>query len=113
VTTLSDTIDGAGRKNTDEAFKANRLTDRFSALKWPRQSVLITKQQNLWKNTLEAAYMSLGQILKQCLGKWTGIPSQTWYNFYDPQSSRLFTSSNSAGNWLTHCFIEHAVTTTT
>jgi hypothetical protein len=85
VTTLSDIVNGLGKKITDEAFKAQRLTNRFSALKWPQQLILTMKQWNLLKKALKVSYTSSGQILKQCLGKWTGTSSQMWYNFYDPQ----------------------------
>ena len=70
VMTLSDIMDGLGNRITNEAFKAQWLTDRFSVLHWAWQLVLTTMQHNLWKQALEAAYTSTGQILKHPLGKW-------------------------------------------
>ena len=49
VMTLSNITDGPGNRITNEAFKAQRLTNRFSVLHWPQQPVLMTAQHNLWK----------------------------------------------------------------
>jgi hypothetical protein len=49
VMTLSDIV------IVDDAFNGRKLTDRYSKFKWPRQPVITTSQQNLWKSVLEAA----------------------------------------------------------
>jgi hypothetical protein len=66
-----------GKKISEEAYKGIKLSDWYSTLKWPRQLVLTTKQQNLWKAALEAAFTSSGVVLKQPLGAWIGQPTQT------------------------------------
>jgi hypothetical protein len=43
-----------------------------------------TKQQNLWKAALEAAFTFSGMVLKQQLGEWTGPPNQVWRKFDKP-----------------------------
>jgi hypothetical protein len=45
-------------------------------LKWSRQPVITTKQQNLWKAVLEAAFILTGVVLSQPLGEWTGRQTQ-------------------------------------
>ena len=72
MTTLSDIVDAKGQRITEEAYKGKKLSDWYSTLKWPRQPVIMTKQRNLWKAALEAAFTSSGVILKQPLGEWTG-----------------------------------------
>jgi hypothetical protein len=86
IMTLSDIADANRQKNTDEAFKGQKLSDRYSRLKWPRQPIIISKPWNLWKAALEAAFTSSGTILKQLLGEWTGPPTQVWRNFYNPRT---------------------------
>jgi hypothetical protein len=86
VTTLSDVVDAQGKCISEEIFKGARPMDRYSQLKWPRQLVTTTKQRNLWKAALEAAFMSSGRTLQQPLGKWTGPPTQVWRSFYNPQT---------------------------
>ena len=71
VTTLSDIVDADGRRITEDAYKGQKLSDRYSRLKWPRQPVITSKQRNLWKSALEAAFTSSGVVLKQSLGAWT------------------------------------------
>jgi hypothetical protein len=61
VTTLSDVVDAQGKHITEEIFKGVRPTDQYSQLKWPRQLVTTTKQQNLWKAALEAVFTSSGR----------------------------------------------------
>jgi hypothetical protein len=41
-------------------FEGMKPTDRYSKLKWPRQLVTTTKQRNLWKAALEAAFAPSG-----------------------------------------------------
>jgi hypothetical protein len=89
ITTLSDIADANGQKITDEAFKGQKLSDRYSRLKWPRQPIITSKQRNLWKVALEAAFTSSGTVLKQPLGEWTGPPTQVWRNFYNPQTKHI------------------------
>ncbi len=93
VTTLSDISDGPSKCISDEAFAANKLMDQYSTLWWPRQLTIMTKQHNLWKWALSAAYMSTRQTLKQPLGWWTDWPTQLWHNFYDPTSNQMVTNS--------------------
>jgi hypothetical protein len=47
VTTLSDIVDAKGKQISEEAYKGMKLSDWYSTLKWPRQPVLMMKQQNL------------------------------------------------------------------
>jgi len=89
VTTVSDITDGPGKRITDDAFRAEQLSDRLTTLQWPRQPYLTRSQRNLWKKALEAAYTSSGQTLKQPLGKWTGTPTNTWTSFYEPSRARI------------------------
>ncbi len=91
MTTLSDIVDTQGKCITEEAFKGSILSDWYSSLKWPQQLVISTKQWNLWKDALEAAFTSSGMILKQPLGKWTGRPTQVWQSFYNPRTKRAVT----------------------
>jgi hypothetical protein len=84
VTTLSDIADAAGHRITEEAYKGQKLSDRYSRLKWPRQPVITTKQRNLWISALDTAFTSSGVVLKQSLGAWTRPPTQVWQNFYNP-----------------------------
>jgi hypothetical protein len=93
ITTLSDIADANGRKITDKAFKGQKLSDRYSRLKWPRQPIITSKQRNLWKAALEAAFTSSGTILKQPLGEWTGPPTQVWRNVYNPRTKRIVIST--------------------
>jgi hypothetical protein len=93
ITTLSDIADANGWKITDEAFKGQKLSDRYSRLKWPRQPIIMSKQRNLWKAALEAAFTSSGTILKQPLGEWTGPPTQVWRNSYNPWTKRIVISA--------------------
>jgi hypothetical protein len=69
VITLSDIVDwgGGGHRNVDDAFNGRKLTDRYSKFQWPRQPVITTSQQNLWKSVLEAAFTSSCMILKASL----------------------------------------------
>jgi hypothetical protein len=69
--TLSDIVDVQGGRISKEIFKGMKPMDQYSPLKWPRQPDITTKQQNLWKAALKAAFTSTGMILKQSLGKWT------------------------------------------
>jgi hypothetical protein len=105
VTTLSDVVDAQGKHITEEIFKGARPTDWYSQLKWPRQPVTTTKQWNLWKAALEAAFTSSGRTLQQPLGKWTGPPTQVWWSFYYPWPKQIITSTNG----LVPCFTEHKV----
>jgi hypothetical protein len=66
--------------------------DQYSTLWWPRQLTIMTKQHNLWKWALAAAYISTRQTLKQPLGWWTDWPTQLWHNFYDPTSNQMVTT---------------------
>jgi hypothetical protein len=85
VMTLSDIADANGHRISEEAFKGQKLPDRYSRLnKWPRQPVVMTKQRNLWKAAVKAAFTSSGMVLKQPLGEWTGPLTQVWRNFYNP-----------------------------
>jgi hypothetical protein len=54
---------------------------------------LDTKQRNLWKAALGAAFAPSGQALTKKLGKWTGPPTQVWRSFYDPRMNRIVTST--------------------
>jgi hypothetical protein len=92
VTTLSDIADANGHRISDEAFKGQKMSNQYSRLKWPRQPVVTTKQRNLWKAALEAAFTSSGMALKHPLGEWTGPPTQVWKNFYNPGTNRVVTS---------------------
>jgi hypothetical protein len=92
VMTLSDIVDANGQRISDEAFKGQKLSDRYSRLKWTRQPVVTTKQRNLWKAALKAAFTSSGMVLKHPLGAWTGPPTQVWRNFYNPGTNRVVTS---------------------
>jgi hypothetical protein len=91
VTKLSDIADAAGHRITEEAYKGQKLSDRYSRLKWPRQPVITTKQRNLWTSTLDAAFTSSGVVLKQSLGAWTRPPTQVWRNFYNPGTKQVVT----------------------
>jgi hypothetical protein len=73
--------------------RGKKQLDWFSTLNWPRQPVITTKQQSLWKTGLEAAFTSSGQTLKQPLGKWTGLPTQVWRSFYDPKTKWVVKST--------------------
>jgi hypothetical protein len=84
VMTLLDIVDAKGQQISEEAFKGTKLLDRYSALKWPRQPVITTKQRNLWKAALEAVFISLGMVLQQSLGECTRAPNQVWRNFFYP-----------------------------
>jgi hypothetical protein len=92
VTTLSNIVDVNGQRISDKAFKGQKLSDRYSRLKWPRQPVATMKQRNLWKAALEAAFTSSGMVLKHPLGEWTGPPTQVWRNFYNPGTNQVVTS---------------------
>jgi hypothetical protein len=92
VMTLYDIADANGQRISDEAFKGQKLSDRYSRLKWTRQPVVTTKQRNLWKAALEAAFTSSGMVLKHPLGEWTGPPTQVWRNFYNLGTNRVVTS---------------------
>jgi hypothetical protein len=93
VTTLSDIADAQGKKITKEVFAGMKPTDRYSKLKWPRQPVMTTKQRNLSKAALEAAFAPSGRAMTKRLGKWTGPPTQVWRSFYDPQMNQIVTSA--------------------
>ncbi len=82
--TLSDIADANGQRIMEEAFKGQKLSNRYSRQKWSRQLVITTKQRNLWKGALEDAFTSSGLVLNQQLGAWTGPPTQVWRNFYNP-----------------------------
>ncbi len=103
VTTLSDVVDAQGKHITEEIFKGARPTDRYSHVKWPQQPVTTTKQQNLWKAALEAAFTSSRRTLQQPLGKWTGPPTQVWWSFYNPWTKRIITSTNGLVPGFTEC----------
>jgi hypothetical protein len=92
VTTLSDIVHTNGHQISEEAFKGQKLSNRYSRWKWPRQPVVMMKQRNLWKAALEAAFTSFGMVLKQPLGEWTGPPTQVWRNFYNLGTNRVVTS---------------------
>jgi hypothetical protein len=92
VMTLSDIADASGHQISEEAFKGQKLSDRYSRLKWPRQPVITMKQRNLWKAALEAAFTSSGMVLKQPLREWTGPLTQVWRNFYNPGTNGVITS---------------------
>jgi hypothetical protein len=47
ITTLSDIADANGWKITDKAFKGQKLSDRYSRLKWPQQLIITSKQRNI------------------------------------------------------------------
>jgi hypothetical protein len=94
VTTLSDIADAQGKKITKEVFAGTTPTDRYSNLKWPRQPVRTTKQRNLWKAALEAAFAPSGRALTKRLGKFSGPPTQVWRSFYDPQMNGIITSTS-------------------
>jgi hypothetical protein len=93
VMTLSDIVDANGHRISEEAFKGQKLSDRYSRLKWPRQLVVMKKQKNMWKAALKAAFTSSGMVLKQSLGEWTGPPTQVWRNFYNPGTNQVVTST--------------------
>ncbi len=88
VMTLSDIVDATCQRITEEAYKGQKLSDRYSRLKWPRQPVITMKQRNLWKAALEAAFTSSGMVLKQPLGKWTGPPTQVWRSFLQSRNKK-------------------------
>jgi hypothetical protein len=69
VTTLSDIVDTMGQWISAQAYKGMKLSDWNSTLKWPRQLVIMMKQQNLWKAALEAAFTSSG---------WSDSDTATW-----------------------------------
>jgi hypothetical protein len=69
--TLSDIADAQGGRISKEIFKGTKPMDWYSPLKWPRQPDITTKQLNLWKAALKAAFTLTGMILKQSFGKWT------------------------------------------
>ena len=94
LTTLSDITDGSGTQITEEAFQGKCLSDRRSMLRWPRQLVVTTRQGNLWKKAVEAAYTSTCRTLHQPLGKWTGTSNQIWKTFYDTESQYIVTTGN-------------------
>ncbi len=71
VMTMLDIADANGHWISEEAFKGQKLSDRYSRLKLPRQPVVMMKQRNLWKAALEAAFTSSGMALKQPLWEWT------------------------------------------
>jgi hypothetical protein len=85
-------VDANGHQISEEAFKGQKLSIRYSSLKWPRQAVVMTKQRNLWKATLEATFSSSGMVLKQPLGEWTGSPTQVWRNFYNVGTNHVIMS---------------------
>jgi hypothetical protein len=86
VTTLSDIADANGHRISEEAFKGQKLSDRYSRLKWPRQPVITMKQRNLLKAALEAAFTSSGMALKQPLGEWTGPPDSSLDELLQPRN---------------------------
>jgi hypothetical protein len=106
VMTLSDIADAAGHRITEEAYKGQKLSDRYSRLKWPRQLVITTKQQNLWTSALDAAFTSSGVVFKQSLGAWTRPPTQVWQNFYNPGTKQVVTSMTVG---TATCFTEYTV----
>jgi hypothetical protein len=69
VTTLSNIADANGQRILDKVLKGQKLSDRYSRLKWTRQLVVTTKQRNLWKAALKAAFTSSGMVLKHPLGE--------------------------------------------
>jgi hypothetical protein len=111
VTTLSDIADAASKAISAEIFDGKKSSDRFSLHRWPRQPVVTTRQRNLWKKALEAAYTSTGWVLKTPLGRWTGPPSQVWRQFYDVRSRRVVTSTTSPSGGTR--FTEHAISSQT
>lgn len=88
VMTLSEIVNATGQRITEEAYKGQKLSDRYSRLKWPRQPVITMKQRNLWKAALEAAFTSSGMVLKQPLVKWTGPPTQVWRSFLQSRNKK-------------------------
>jgi hypothetical protein len=92
VMTFSDIVNANGQIITEEAYNWQKLSNRYSRLKWLRQLVITMKQQKLWKAALEAAFMSSEMVLKQPLGKWTGPLTQVWRSFYNPGTKRIVTS---------------------
>jgi hypothetical protein len=96
VTTLSDITDGSGVFITNDAFSARPLPDRRSALRWPRQPSITTRQRNLWKTAIESAYTSWGRRLHHPLGHWTGPPNQIWSTTYHPASNTVTATSHPA-----------------
>jgi hypothetical protein len=111
VTTLSDIADANEQRILDEAFKGQKLSDRYSRLKWTRQPVVTTKQRNLWKAALEAAFTSSGMVLKHPLGEWTGPPTQVWRNFYNPGTNRVVTSMTGSTIRFTEYTVSNALDT--
>jgi hypothetical protein len=107
VTTLLDIGDVQGKRITDEVFKGIILLDRYSSLQWSRQLVITTKQQNLWKAALEAAFTSSGTTLKKPLGKWIGRPSQVWRSFYNPRTKRVVTLTAGTTTRFTEYMVLH------
>lgn len=53
----------------------------------------MTKQRNLWKAALEAAFTSLGMVLQQSLGEWMRAPTQVWRNFFNLGTQHVVTST--------------------
>jgi hypothetical protein len=104
---LSNIADAAGKAISAEVFAGKKSSERFSRHRWPRQPVVTTRQRNLWKKALEAAYTSTGRVLKTLLGQWTGPPSQVWRQFYYVQSRRVVTSTKSPSGGTR--FTEHAI----
>jgi hypothetical protein len=78
VMTLSDIADANGHQISEEAFKGQKLSNRYSRLKWRRQPVIMTKEFFVWKAALE--------------GEWTGPPTQVWRNFYNLGTNQVITS---------------------
>jgi hypothetical protein len=81
------------RRSPRKFFAGMKPTDRYSKLKWPRQPVTTTKQRNLWKAALKAAFAPSGRALMKRLGKWTGPPTHVWRSFYDPRMNQIVTST--------------------
>jgi hypothetical protein len=69
VMTLSDIADANGQRILDKGLKGQKLSDRYSRLKWTRQLVVTMKQRNLWKAALKATFTSSGMVLKHPLGE--------------------------------------------
>jgi hypothetical protein len=111
VTTLSDIADANGQRSIEEAFKGQKLSNRYSRLKWPRQPVITTKQWNLWKAALEAAFTSSGTVLKQQLGERTGPLTQVKFGgtstTMEPNESSHQCLDLRLDLWNTQCINKH------
>jgi hypothetical protein len=105
--TLLDIADAQGGRISEEIFKGMKPTDQYSPLKWPRNSDITTKQRNLWKAALKAAFTVTGMILKQSLGKWTRCSSQVWRSFYNLRTQQVITSTTGSVTRFTEYMVHH------